>query len=214
MLHSSTIGGVKYVWREPATSAEVLEWDIRISACYDQREMFVARASAWAAGFVKRVEDRDIGDHTERHLAALGMVNDEGLGSLVQLCQSIANTAKLPSEFVDELRTLWSRDAEVEEGEPEPWCECPRCSGDNPNAPEEVCKFHGISEMTLRAAGRLLGVDETGAILSRPYWLLQIQAERARIRSRVLGQHDRERKASQETLDMWDMAVPGWRTRH
>lgn len=215
MNQSATIGGVSYVWSEPGNAASVLEWDLRIRACQDEPSVFVVRAADWAAEHVISVGGQYLGHAaTAKRLAQMGRADTEGLTSLVLLCHRVAQTAKLPDEFVVGLRTLWARDAEVEEDKPAPWCECPRCTGDNPGAPESVCKFRGISDAVLETAGKLLGVDEAGAILSQPYWLLQLQAERARIRSRLMNQADKQRKAVSETVDMWDEHGPaGWRDR-
>ena len=206
MIHSRTIGGVDYTWTEPATAGEVLAWEIRCQAYQDSPRAFIERAAAWVSPYVGL---------PEVELYELGAADEDGLTHLVMLCESVARSAHLPEDYVAGLRLLWARDADVEGVTPDPWCDCPRCEKTNPDAPAELCKFTGISPGVMASASKLLGVDEVGAMLERPYWFLQIQAERARIRGRkaTADEQARKKKASavQETVSMWDAANPSWR---
>ena len=209
MIHARTIGGVEYTWTEPATARDVLEWEVRCQSVDAEASprAYVQRAAAWAARFVH--------DATEVNLYELGAEDAEGMLTLFTLCNAVAQSAALPDAFVEGLRTLWARDADVEDVKPDPWCDCPRCTKTNPDAPIEVCKFRGIPGRVLTCSSKLMGIDEAGAMLSQPYWYLQIQAERARIRNRKAtadAQAETQKKADVATnLSGWDAANPGWR---
>jgi hypothetical protein len=187
----------------------VLEWELRvqsIDAEANPRE-YVQRAAAWAAQYVQGVTEADL---FEAHSG-----DADAMAALFLLCNLISKSAQLPEAFVEGLRTLWARDADVEEVKPDPWCDCPRCTKANPEAPMELCKFRGIAPNVLTCAGKLLGIDEAGAALDAPYWFVQMQAERARIRSRkaVAEEQEREKKkkGQAETMTGWDSANPNWR---
>ena len=199
MMHSREIAGASYTWREPPTALDVLEWEVRVQSYQGHPRAFVQRAASWAAQFVV--------DETEASLCALGLNEAEGLQALILVCTCVAQSAHLPTDYLEGLRLLWARDADVADVKPLPWCKCPRCSGKNPDAPMSACKFDGIAPSVITSTGQLMGVDEAGLILSQPFWVLQIQAERVRIRGRKASA-DEKQKDVNENGGGWDAHYP------
>ncbi len=212
MIVSLQIEGTLYSFREPETAAEVLHWVVRVSA-HLLADDFLARAVDFAANYLELIDRQAVSRVAAiGHLTELAKNKPEELGLL---CNGIVESASLPPEFLKQYQTLLLRDAgpKLEKFKPPRWCKCPRCSGQNPDADETVCLFYGISPAVTRTMEALLGLDEAGAMLDKPFWFLQLKAEHARAQSRKEQFSQEQKRKQKETEDAWDAQMPGWRER-
>ncbi len=211
MIHSAEVSGVTYSFMEPETAAEVLHYKVRLRAMVSgDVARLLSAAVEYASKYVRRIDKQDVTRVQAIEVLTALAQNPEDLFSL---CRQIADSPSLPDSFLSQYRKLLLRDGKLEKFKPSPWCKCPRCTGDNPDAAENACLFFEIDPTVSLVMNELLGLDEAGAMLDQPYWFVQLRAEQARVRSRAHQKKEDDKRRVKETEKAWDRVRPGWRDR-
>jgi hypothetical protein len=196
-LRSVTIDGREWHYKVPDTAGDVLEFRVWAMAHREQPNEFLLIVSQW----LKRWVLEDIRD----------LLTAETLPQLVALAEVVAASASLPPDVLDGLQRYWLRSSELDGIAPKDPCDCPKCKHGEESVPEGVCLFDGIPVASLALGSALMGLDDAGALLSQPYWLLQVQGVRSRLKSLIHRKMEVEREKKEETESAYDKLMPGWR---
>lgn len=219
MLGTTQLGAVLYTFERPATAADALEWTVFIYSRlgFDMAE-FLEMAHQWIASRLVSATDVETGAVVPQPiLSMLHSRGDDGLpdrlAELSALGTTIAKSSGLPQPVIDGLAELWDRQLDVPKDFRHSSCDCPRCTGENPEAPDDACKLAGIDQRIIELASQTAGIDEGAAILSAPPWALDICRLRSRAKSRSYAAAEKKREDVKETEAIYDRVMPSWREK-
>lgn len=176
--------GALFPYRVPATTRDVL--DLRLWVASLEGVEMLEAAADWAARHIPGAVAGEL-------LEAVTAQEDSGQAvlELLSMCDTIASSAELPAELLDELAHLLDVQNEIPPGwTPKGICDCPRCRRGIAILPPGSSCIYDEHEAALPLA-RWTGLSVGEA--AEPYYLTQLREVRERAASRMLA-HSREQR--------------------
>jgi len=173
-IYTRAVGDKTAYWHAPPTLREVLEWEVEIVYLGTTRADETATIYA-VQQWLSRYVEIDCTPFNSGHLPLFEV--DE----LLRFGWEVAASASFGPDEIKPLAAILHVNEgadEYDRSNPELPCECPACRTPLEHAPDESCKFFGMSVNDRQMVNRLSLVASDPAWLDAPTWLYQFATEK------------------------------------